>query len=58
MSDKRIFKVEAEGDVLYFAAENLEDAKRQFAAMLGPVPAVLLTWTEIEELPDDEDFVK
>lgn len=50
----KTFKVDAQGDELYFKAPNLDEAKEQFEALCGPVPPALLTWTE-EELPEGQE---
>jgi len=47
------WKVEAQGDVLYFAETTLAEAKSHFTNSMGDVPENLLTWTEIDELPED-----
>ena len=51
-----IYKVEAQGDVLYFQAGDLAHAKEAFREMMGEVPESLLTWTQIDKLPDGEVF--
>lgn len=53
---KKTFKVEAEGDTLYFGASDLDDAKAQFTALMGDVPESLLTWSEEDALPDGEEY--
>ena len=55
---QRVFKCVStvDGDALYFGALNLKEAKRQFFETLGYVPKELLVWTEIEQLPDGEEF--
>lgn len=55
-SDK-IFKVTAEGDQLFFGAETEIEAKQKFADMMGSVPASLLTWEEVAELPEGEELL-
>ena len=49
---EKIFKCEAEGDVLYFKASSEDEAKKKFFNLMGEIPEVLLTWTEISELPE------
>lgn len=49
------FKVEAEGDTLYVAADSLDNAKKRFTEMIGEVPDSLVTWTEVDELPAGEE---
>jgi len=52
-----IYKVTAEGDNLYIEAETLEAAKAKFTHEMGDVPESLLTWTQVDALPDDEEFL-
>jgi len=52
-----IYKVEAQGDVVYIEAGTLESAKGQFFEKIGHVPASMLTFTEVDELPEDEEFL-
>jgi hypothetical protein len=52
-----IFKVEAEGDVMFIKAGDLADAKRKLLAVMGPIPESMLTWTEVEALPAGEEFM-
>ena len=47
-----IWKVEAQGDTIYFKEETLKDAERKFKDFFGEVPKKLVTWTEVDELPD------
>lgn len=49
-----IFKVDAEGDTLYIEAETQVDAALQLTQKVGPIPASMLTWTEVDALPDGE----
>ena len=53
----KIFKAEAEGDVVYIEAGDLDDAKKQFRAKVGDVPESMLTFTEVSELPQGEEFL-
>jgi hypothetical protein len=53
----KIFKVEAEGDVLYIQAPTKEDAHLQLTEKLGPIPNYLLKWSEVKKLPKGEDFL-
>jgi hypothetical protein len=52
-----IWKVEACGDVVYINAENLTGAKVTLKAIMGEIPASLLKWTKVEELPEGEEFL-
>ena len=55
---QRVFKCVStvDDDTIYFGALNLKEAKMQFFDALGYVPKELLVWTEIEQLPDGEEF--
>jgi len=52
-----IFKCEAEGDVVYFQARDLEDAKAQLKQKMGDIPESLLKWTKVDMLPEGEEFM-
>lgn len=53
----KIFKVEAEGDVVYVDATDLADAKKQFKQKIGDIPSSLLTFSQVDSLPEDEVFI-
>jgi hypothetical protein len=53
----KIFKCEAEGDVVYVQAKNLWTAQDRFTSFMGEVPSGLLTWTEVDKLPKGEEFL-
>lgn len=60
--DDKIFKVEAYDDTLYIQAPTKEDAhlqltEKMIAAGAGFIPEHLLTWTEVNKLPKDEEFL-
>ena len=50
-----LFKVEAEGDIVYFEAPSAEDAKNSIVEALG-IPPHYLTVTQIDELPEGEEL--
>lgn len=52
MKYRKIFKVEAEGDTLYINAGSLTQAKARLLKMVGPIPVHMLTWTEVDALPN------
>jgi hypothetical protein len=52
-----IWKVEAQGDVVYVDAAGLAAAKERVREVIGSIPHHLLTFTEVEELPEDEVFL-
>lgn len=51
------FAVSAEGDVMYYNADTLEDAKKKFASnpAYAEIPSEMLSWTELRlnEIPVD-----
>lgn len=53
----KIFKVTAEDDRLFFGAETQAEAEQKFTAMMGPVPAEMLSWQEVQELPEGEELL-
>lgn len=54
----KLFKCEAQGDVLYFKASTQEGARQKLCDLLGEeIPESVLTWTEIEELPEGEELL-
>ena len=53
----KIFKVEAQGDILYIRASHQSDALRQLEEFSGPIPSSLLTWSEVIKLPKGEKFL-
>jgi hypothetical protein len=55
--DDKIFKVEAYDDTLYIQAPTKEDAHLQLTEKIGFIPEHLLTWTEVNKLPKDEEFL-
>ena len=58
MSDgKKIFKCEAEGDTVYIEATTQAAAQGRLHEVMGPIPANLLTWTEVTALPEGEVFL-
>jgi hypothetical protein len=51
-----IFKVEAQGDTLYFKAPHQSDALRQLEEICGPIPSSLLKWSQVKKLPKDAEI--
>lgn len=51
----KIFKVEAEGDTMYFGADDLDGAKKKLNDFIGPIPDSLVKWSEVDEVPDGEE---
>lgn len=52
-----IFKVEAQGDVVYIQAEAQSEAEKKLFAFTGPIPLSLLVWNIVEEIPDGEELL-
>lgn len=53
----KIFKIEAEGDVVYIRADDQDSARIRLTAAMGPIPESLLTWTEVKKLPPGEEYL-
>ncbi len=53
----KIYKVEAEGDTLYIQAVDQAIAKATLTAKIGKMPDSILTWSEVKELPEGEEFL-
>ena len=52
----KIFKCEAQGDTMYFKAKDVNAAGVRLIEVTGEqIPEELLTWTEVEEVPDGEE---
>jgi hypothetical protein len=54
---KHIFKVEAEGDVVYIEAEDKKAATARLTEVMGPIPASLLKWSSVDKLPKGEELL-
>lgn len=52
-----LFKVEAMGDVMYIEADDKTAAQKQLMDFCGDIPASMLKWSEVEELPDGEEIL-
>ena len=52
----KTYKVSAMGDVMYFKADDQADAEEQLAALCGEIPAAMLRWQEVAELPEGEEY--
>lgn len=52
---KRIWQVGAENDCVYIEAGDRLEADRIFRANMGDVPTAMLTWTEIDAIPEGEE---
>ena len=52
----KIFKCEAQCDTMYFKAKDVNAAGVRLIKVTGEqIPEELLTWTEVEEVPDGEE---
>ncbi len=54
---KQIFKVEAEGDVVYIKAVDRKAAQDRLTEVMGPIPASMLKWGTVEKLPKGEELL-
>lgn len=52
----KTFEATAMGDVIHFKANDLDDAKSQLTAMTGGLPDDLVTWAELDALPDGCEY--
>lgn len=54
----KIFKMEAQGDVMYVRAENETEARGELTQAIGEeIPDSLLTISEVNELPEGEEVL-
>lgn len=53
-----IFMCEAQGDVVYLKASSEQAANMLLVQHFGEIPASLLTWTEVEALPEGAELIK
>jgi hypothetical protein len=53
----KIFKVDVEGDTIYIQAKTLRAAQDRFTSFMGEFPDGLLTWVEVDDAPEGEDFL-
>ena len=57
MYEKKIYKCEAEGDVVYILAVCEDDAEGILFSKMGDIPTQLLKWSVVDELPEGEEFL-
>ncbi len=57
MSVKTIYKVEAEGDVVYIEAVDKKAAEARLIEVMGPIPKSLLKWGTVSKLPKGEELL-
>lgn len=49
----KIFKCEAQGDTIYIKAASIDEALSRLIEYMGSgIPEELLTWTEVDKIPD------
>ncbi len=54
----KIFKCEAQGDTMYFNADTIDAARVRLIEVTGAqIPEELLTWAEVDEVPDGEEVL-
>lgn len=54
----KIFKAEAvDGDTIYVEATDMDQAKNKFDAIHGETPETMVTWSEVNALPEGEEFM-
>ena len=51
------WKVEAQGDTIYIQAPTFDDAELKFIEAFGRVPKKLVTWTQIDSIPEGEEAI-
>ena len=52
----KIYKVEAEGDTIYFHCANRDELAKKMDRAFGGIPEELLTITEIKKLPKGQEY--
>ena len=52
-----IWKVEAEGDTVFVRGATIDEAEHKFENAFGFIPKKLVTWTEVDDIPDGEEFI-
>lgn len=53
----KIFRVEAQGDVLYIGADTEADARFYLEKKIGEMPQHLLKFGETDQLPEGEELL-
>ena len=56
MTDKKTFEATAMGDVIHFEASNQAEADQMLTAMCGHLPSGMVTWKELDSLPDGAEY--
>lgn len=53
----KIFRFEVEGDTIYIQAPDKDAARKRLFIFTGEIPDSLLTWSEVDSLPEGEEFL-
>lgn len=53
----QLFKIDAQGDIVYLLASSQEEAQRKFFEIRGEIPASLLTFSTVRHLPLGEEIL-
>ena len=56
-SKLKIYKCDAQGDTVYIRATSEQQAREILFGSMGEIPDSLLTWSTIEKLPKNEEFL-
>ena len=56
-SPLKIYKCEAEGDVIYIQARSETEAREILFSHMGEIPNELLDWSTVRKLPKGEEFL-
>ena len=54
---QKIFKAEAQGDIMYIGADNLNEAQRKLQQVCGPIPNSMVQWSEVPKLPKGQELM-
>lgn len=54
-----VYKIEAEGDTLYYAAATEDEAYTRISMLVGRIPRSMLTFTKMarEQVPNSEEVL-
>lgn len=57
--DGTVYKIEAEGDTLYYAAATEDEAYKRICELMGPMPRSMLTFTKMKrkDVPKSEEVL-
>lgn len=57
MAEKKIFKIDAQGDTIYIEAATEPEAIDKLEAQMGDIPRSLLTISTVAKLPKGEELL-